>query len=188
MKVLIEIYKWEGEFFPFKIKKKCGECSLSTNIIKSVINETSKKGISVELIEKPWLNNWYKVIHKGGWHAPIVLVNGKILSQGIVVSKEKLLDRVYEEAYKDYKIPQKGNYIFTQQGCGYCEKAKKLFHKHKIKYAEFNVIEDTANMKMFLALVLGKIHPITTPQIFIEGKWVGGSDDFEEYLKNKKGN
>lgn len=186
MKVEIVIYKWEGKFFPFKIKKKCGECSLSTNIIKLVVEQAKKEGIEVDYIEKPWLNNWYKVILKGGWHAPIILINNKILTQGIVVSKEKLIDRIYEEAFKDFKIPNKGTYIFTLPNCTYCKKAKELLKNKNIKYKEFDILNDTANMKKFLTLVLGKLHPITVPQIFIDGKWIKGFDELNQLDENKK--
>ena len=49
---------------------------------------------------KPWFNYMMKVLLKGGWHPPVVTVNGKIFSQGIVPDAEKLEIKIKEEADK----------------------------------------------------------------------------------------
>lgn len=185
-KVIIEIYKWEGEFFPFKIKQKCGECSLSIRVIENIKERVEKEGIGVEVIEKPWLNNWYEILHKGAWHAPIIVVNGRVLSQGDVVTHEQLLDTIYSTAYKHFNITNKQNIIYTLPNCPYCKKSKELLQESNIKYEERNIIESSKNMRQLLALVQGKIHPITLPQVFLEGKWIGGCDDLEKYLNKEK--
>jgi glutaredoxin-like protein len=63
--------------------------------------------------------------------------------------------------------------MFTKPGCGFCEKARKLLDQHGMKYEEVQ----SSNRK--LRAVSGKQ---TTPQVFIDGKLVGGSDDLEKYL------
>jgi len=42
------------------------------------------KGKPVSLRIFPWLDNWWKVILRGGWHAPILTVNKRVFSQGWV--------------------------------------------------------------------------------------------------------
>lgn len=175
-KVTITIYKYEGKFFPFEIKEECGECSLSLRIIKDVIEEF---GENITFLEFPWLTYWYKPIVKGGWHAPIVMVNGKILSQGVVVDRDELRSKIIKEIYRDYKI-EKGAHIFTLPDCKHCMRAKNIFAKNNIKYEEHNVIEDNIEMQKMLSLVLGKIHPITLPQIFINGTWIKSADELEK--------
>ena len=59
-------------------------------------------------------------------------------------------------------------------------RAKKIFKKKKIKYEEHKIIEDNIEMEKMLALVLGKIHPITLPQIFINGIWIKSADELEK--------
>lgn len=168
--ILITIYKWEGSFFPFKIKQQCGECSLSLKVIKHVIEKVKKEdGVEINLIEKPWLNNWYRVLHKGAWHAPIIFVNNELVSQGDVVSQELLLNTIYNQHFKHFTLNEEENYVFTLPNCPYCKKSKELLNKHKITYTELNVIEDSKNMRKLLRLVQGRIHPITLPQIFLEG-------------------
>ena len=63
--------------------------------------------------------------------------------------------------------------MFTKPGCGFCEKARTLLDKHGLKYDEVQ----SSNRK--LRAVSGKQ---TTPQVFIDGKYIGGSDDLEKYL------
>lgn len=178
--IIITMYKWEGRFFPFKIKQQCGECSLSLRVIKHIIEQGKKEGISIKLIEKPWLNNWYKVLHRGAWHAPIIFVNNTLVSQGDVISQEQLLHIIYDEYFKEFKLNEEENYIFTLPICPYCKKAKELLTKKNIKYVELDVIESSNNMRKLLRLVQGKIHPITLPQIFLEGRWVKGYDKLKK--------
>ena len=97
-KVIVTQYKWAGRFWPFRIKTRCNECDTTTAILESMLNKEFKgKGRNVRLEVKPWLNNWYKIILKGGWHAPVVLVNNKIFSQGGIINREKLKDAVLRE-------------------------------------------------------------------------------------------
>ena len=63
--------------------------------------------------------------------------------------------------------------MFTKPGCGFCEKARNLLDKQGLKYEEV----PSSNRK--LRAVSGKQ---TTPQVFIDGKLIGGSDDLEKYL------
>ena len=100
-KVKIKIYKWGGKFGPFKIKTTCGECSLSINIIHDVAKEF---GNIIEIEEVPWLDNWHRVIKKGGWHAPIITVNEKVISQGVVIDRDYLRSVLVKRIYKDFKI------------------------------------------------------------------------------------
>ena len=97
--VLIENYKWEGRWGLFRIKTRCSECDLNTTILKNMLVKEFK-GRPVKLEIKPWLNNWYSIIFRGGWHAPIVLVNKRLFSQGVVIDRNKLNKRVKQELQK----------------------------------------------------------------------------------------
>ena len=87
--VTIAMYRWEGSWYGFTIKSKCEECDVNTGILNSM-KEKEFKGKPVNIIIKPWLNNIWTSLLKGGWHAPVVLVNGKIFSQGIFINRKKL--------------------------------------------------------------------------------------------------
>jgi glutaredoxin 3 len=63
--------------------------------------------------------------------------------------------------------------VYSGPNCPYCEKAKALLNRKNISFQEFNVKEDAAKLEEMLARSGRK----TIPQIFIDGKHVGGCDD-----------
>ena len=64
--------------------------------------------------------------------------------------------------------------IYTRWGCGYCVAAKALLDRKGIAYAEYDVTMGGEKRAEMLARVPGAT---TLPQILIDGKSVGGSDD-----------
>lgn len=63
--------------------------------------------------------------------------------------------------------------LFTKPGCSYCVKAKRLLDERGVTYDEVQASPRR------LRAVSGKS---STPQIFIDGKYIGGADDLEAYL------
>lgn len=64
--------------------------------------------------------------------------------------------------------------VYTKFLCPYCARAKALLnHKH----ANFNEIDVTMDSKGFSAMVERAGGRRTVPQIFIDGRHIGGSDD-----------
>ncbi len=91
--VRLTLYRYAGKFLFFRIKKRCRECDISYVIIQRLMNEQLRgKPASLRIV--PWLNNWWKIIWSGGWHAPILAVNGKVFSQGKVPDIPKLLSTI----------------------------------------------------------------------------------------------
>jgi len=64
--------------------------------------------------------------------------------------------------------------IYTKAFCGYCARAKALLDRKGADYQELDVTMDRAG---FEAMVERANGGRTVPQIFIDGKHVGGSDD-----------
>ena len=63
--------------------------------------------------------------------------------------------------------------LFTKPGCNFCMKAKKLLADKGWSY------EEVASSPRNLRAVSGKS---TTPQVFVDGAYVGGSEDLEKFL------
>lgn len=63
--------------------------------------------------------------------------------------------------------------LFTKPGCGFCTKAKKLLTDKGWAYDEL-----PASPRRLRA-VSGKS---STPQVFIDGKYIGGSEELEKFL------
>ena len=72
--------------------------------------------------------------------------------------------------------------IYTKDYCPYCTKAKQLLTIKKQDFEEFDVTNDTSLQQEMIKKAGGAK---TVPQIFINGKHVGGCDDL--YALNDKG-
>lgn len=94
--VNITIYKVTGKQLFFNVPENiCEECDLSVALVKKITKRINNDKIN--LIVKPWFSNLPQALLKGGWHPPVVLVNGKIFSQGIVPDAKKLENKIIEE-------------------------------------------------------------------------------------------
>lgn len=90
------MFYWGGEKYGIKIKSDCEECDINTVILREMEkNEFADK--PVEVIIKPWLSNIWTSLKSGGWHAPVILVNNKVFSQGVVTDREGLSAKVDEK-------------------------------------------------------------------------------------------
>jgi glutaredoxin 3 len=64
--------------------------------------------------------------------------------------------------------------IYTQPFCGYCSRAKRLLDGKGVAYEEFDVMMEPKRKAEMIARAEGRT---STPQIFIDGKGIGGSDE-----------
>ncbi len=64
--------------------------------------------------------------------------------------------------------------IYTSQWCGYCHRAKALLTSKGVAFEEIDVGGDSALRETMINRANGRT---TVPQIFIEGRHVGGCDD-----------
>ena len=71
--------------------------------------------------------------------------------------------------------------IYTTTYCPFCTRAKALLEKKGVKYTEINVTDDEEKRKEMIE----KSGRTIVPQIFINGKHVGGYDDL--YALEEKG-
>ena len=60
--------------------------------------------------------------------------------------------------------------IYTRPGCGYCTHAKRLLTNKGIEFVEYDVYQNPENIQQMQARTPGR----TYPQIFIDGKPIGG--------------
>ena len=64
--------------------------------------------------------------------------------------------------------------VYTKFLCPYCTRAKALFDRKGTEYQEIDVTMDRAGFDTMVDRARGGR---TVPQIFIDGKHIGGSDD-----------
>ena len=70
--------------------------------------------------------------------------------------------------------------VFTRKGCEYCAKAKGMLHDADIDFEELVLNRDYTDQTLRAIS-----HTHTYPQIFIDGEWIGGSEQLEEWLKQR---
>ena len=172
----ILIYRWAGAWGPFKVSIPCGECSLTLDVVRDTM-DTELAGIPVELEVRDWLSHWWQPLLKGGWHAPIVMVDGKIVSQGKALNRGLLTQAVIESYAKKELVT--GNVLFGKESCPHCVKAKHHLQQNNIDFEYLDVVKRPRAMYEMLARVkpiIGPKTPVTVPQIWIDGKYVGGAD------------
>lgn len=73
--------------------------------------------------------------------------------------------------------PQESITVFTKPGCPFCARAKALLRGKDLRYEEIVLGRDASITS--LRAITGKA---STPQIFIGGKYIGGSEELLTYL------
>lgn len=58
----------------------CRECDLTLSLAERVAADFDDVRVTV----KPWLNHLFEALWRGGWHAPVVTIDGRVFSQGVV--------------------------------------------------------------------------------------------------------
>lgn len=181
----VTVYRWAGSWGPFSVKISCGECALTTDVISDTL-ENELAGIPVELESREWLSEWWKPLVKGGWHAPIVMVEGKVISQGIAINRGMLTQAVIEASSSNIEI--QGNHVFGKESCPYCQRAKKHLDEAQIPYDYHDVVKNPRDLYEMLGRVkpiIGPKTPITVPQIWIDSEYVGGADQLSKIVQQK---
>ncbi|EHD0090707.1 glutaredoxin [Vibrio vulnificus] len=183
--IKITLYRWAGSWGPFKVNIPCGECTLTKDILTDTFaNELN--GIPVELEIKDWLSHWWEPLKLGAWHAPILVVEGKVVSQGEALNRGVLIQSVIKEWTKRDTL--KGNIVFGKATCPYCVKAKQLLDAAGIDYQYHDVVKESAAMYRMIPevkAIIGEKTPVTVPQIWLDGSYIGGCDKLEVYLKER---
>src|SRR5574341_2182073 len=67
----------------------CEECDLTIRQVRRVVADLGRDDIEIEI--RPWLRHVLDALRRGGWHAPVVTIEGRMFSQGVVPDAEELL-------------------------------------------------------------------------------------------------
>ncbi|MVE48256.1 glutaredoxin, partial [Vibrio cholerae] len=182
--IKVTLYRWAGHFGPFKVNIPCGECTLTKDILADTFaNELA--GVPIELEVKDWLSYWWEPLKLGAWHAPIVVVAGKVISQGEALNRGVLVQSIIKEWTKQDTL--QGNIVFGKATCPYCVKAKQLLDTAGIDYRYHDVVKESAALYRMIPevkAIIGEKTPVTVPQIWLNGQYIGGCDALEKWLQN----
>ncbi|MDD9981950.1 MAG: glutaredoxin, partial [Gammaproteobacteria bacterium] len=78
-----------------------------------------------------------------------------------------------------------GNHLYGKATCPHCTRAKGYFAEAGIDYVYHDVVRDPRALYEMIGRVkpiVGPKTPITVPQIWIDGKYMGGADQLGEFL------
>lgn len=83
----VAIYPIAGRQLFFRVPDSfCRECDLTLSLVERVAADFD----DVRVIVKPWLNHLFDALWRGGWHAPVVTIDGRVFSQGVVPDEDAL--------------------------------------------------------------------------------------------------
>ncbi len=88
-RVNVTIYRFTGQHGPLQVAAhECEECDLSIALVNRLVQAIHPDCFEVEV--KSWFLYFWEPLLKGGWHPPIIMIDGQIFSQGIVPDPEGL--------------------------------------------------------------------------------------------------
>ena len=192
--VKLVLYRWAGQFLFFRIKNRCQECDITYVILQRLMNEQLRgKPVSLEII--PWLDNFWKDIWRGGWHAPILTVNGKVFSQGKVPDIPKLLSSI-GKILNDASLIELGAMqtektavsekesaitVFFSPACPHCRQLLAYLDGNGIQYLGRDVTQ-SESARHAVERLTGRL---SIPVIVAQGEIISGFD--KNRLKNLLG-
>lgn len=89
-----------------------------------------------------------------------------------VSDADTMLEYINPKAVKPKSVA-----MITKPGCPYCARAKQMLNDRKIAFEEIVLGKDATSRSV--KAISGNA---TVPQVFFDGKIIGGSDDLEKYL------
>ncbi len=89
-----------------------------------------------------------------------------------VSDADTMLAYINPEAIQTVKVS-----LFTKPGCPHCARAKDILTKQGLAYEELT-LGDEISISAMRAIT----NADTVPQIFIDGKHIGGADDLANYF------
>ncbi len=135
---------------------------------------------------RDWLSEWWIPLLSGGWHAPIVMVEGRVIGQGSALNRGVLTQAVIEQHARHNAIA--GNNVFGKESCPHCKRARGYLDSASIPYRYRDVVANPRDLYEMLARIkpiVGPRTPITVPQIWIDGRYVGGADQLSALVNQR---
>ncbi|MDX8411894.1 MAG: glutaredoxin [Mariprofundaceae bacterium] len=172
----VMLFRWAGHWGPFSISVPCGECALTGDVIEDVLAH-ELAGVPVRFSRHDWLSEWWRPLMHGGWHAPIVMVEGKVVSQGAALNRGVLAQAVIEAHARSHPVTT--NVLFGKHSCPHCQRARAYLNNAGIDFAYRDVVREPAALYEMLTRIkplIGARKPITVPQIWLDGVYIGGAD------------
>ena len=93
--VKVTVYRITGWQGPINVPHRfCEECDLTIRAVQRVIEEVDDARVT--FAHRPWMLWFWKPLLRGGWHAPIFTIDGRIISQGVVPGNDVIRGAITE--------------------------------------------------------------------------------------------
>ncbi len=106
--VKITVYRWAGRKWFLRIRGECIECDLVIGQAKHLLSAHPDWPLALEI--KPWLTYLWEALRHGGWHPPVILVDGQLIRQGTIPTRAEV------EAAVRRALARKNHPQFLQKG------------------------------------------------------------------------
>ena len=84
---VVTVYPMTGRQLFFNVPHTiCQECDLTVRLVNRVASDLPHVKVRI----KPWFNHLFNALRRGGWHPPVVTINGKVSTQGVIPDEGKL--------------------------------------------------------------------------------------------------
>jgi hypothetical protein len=99
--ITVAIYPIAGRQLFFRIPGSfCRECDLTVRAVRQGLEELGDPP-NIRVVIRPWLNYLPLVLLRGGWHPPVVTINGIRFSQGVVPDAGRLLETIKQQMARE---------------------------------------------------------------------------------------
>ncbi len=83
----ITVYPITGRQLFFRVPHAwCEECDLTIRLVREVAEDIG----DIEVRVNPWFNHLFDALKRGGWHAPVVTIDGKVAFQCVIPDEAEL--------------------------------------------------------------------------------------------------
>ena len=116
------------------------------------------------------------------------MVDGRLVSQGRALNRGLLTEAVIESHANKTSIESDRNIIFGKETCPHCIRAKEYLDEAGIEYTYYDVVKEPRALYEMLARVkpiIGPKTPVTVPQIWMAGEYIGGASELSDRLNSK---
>lgn len=91
----VTVYTFTGRQGWIRVPRRiCDACDLTVSTVRDIVSKLGDGRVDLEV--RPWLPNLFRALAVGGWHPPVVVVDGRVVEQGRVPKPERIrraLDR-----------------------------------------------------------------------------------------------
>jgi hypothetical protein len=102
---VVTVYPIAGRQLFFQIPESfCKECDLTIRAVRRAVEELENP-TEVQVQIRPWLNYLPQALLRRGWHPPVVTINGKRFSQGVVPDVSDLRETIKGHLSRKEGVP-----------------------------------------------------------------------------------